>query len=109
MKKEPIKKIYEKYNQGLATIQDIAEYFNIPIDSTRLSDYQITKFDLNNLSIEIIDTRTCTTHTACYSKNSETLGFMAYVEEITFINVTSKNSIYMKEDKITILVKKFPF
>lgn len=94
MKKEPIKKIYEKYNQGLATIQDIAEYFNIPIDSTRLSDYQITKFDLNNLSIEIIDTRTCTTHTACYSKNSETLGFMAYVEEITFINVTSKNSIY---------------
>lgn len=94
MKKEPIKKIYEKYNQGLATIQDIALYFNIPTDSTRLSDYQITKLDLNNLSIEIIDTRTSTTHTACYSKNSETLGFMAYVEEITFINVTSKNSIY---------------
>ena len=94
MKKEPIEKIYEKYNQGLATIQDIAKYFNIPIDPNRLSDYQITKFDLDSLSIEIIDTRTCTTHTACYSKNSETLGFMAYVEEITFINVTSKNSIY---------------
>ena len=57
--KRKIKRIYKWYTKerldGEATIIDVANLFNIPVDKEREADYEVKSIDHNNLSIEIID------------------------------------------------------
>lgn len=96
--KSIILKKYENYideKDKTNALKAIADFFKLPIDISRKDDYLIKELNPSDLSIEIYDKKTNTTLTSNYSKDSEFLGMIAYVESISFINVTIKeNGIY---------------
>jgi len=75
--KRTIKRTYKQYTgertDGKATLTEVAKFFNIPIDETRLEDYVIRNIDFKELSIEIYDSKTITSYTANYTCNADLL------------------------------------
>lgn len=98
--KHELEKKYHQLSQNddasSKLLTDILRFFKIPVDETRISDYQITEINFKELSISVIDTKTGTTHTSNYSNDSEVLGIIAYEEVIKFINVCTYNSLCEK-------------
>ena len=77
--KKAIKRTYKRYTgertDGNASLKDVAKYFNIPIDESRLEDYCINKIDFNISSIEIIDKKTNTTYFSKYTSSADLLNY----------------------------------
>ena len=77
--KRVIKKTYERYTgestDKKATLLDVAKFFNIPIEESRIEDYVIKNFDEVTPSIEIVDKRNAITYTATYTGDAELLNF----------------------------------
>lgn len=91
--KRAIKRTYKRYigerTDEKATLTDVAKFFNIPIDESRLTDYQIIKIDFKEPSIEILDTQTDTTFTANYTSNADLLNCSG--GKVRFISLISTN------------------
>lgn len=77
--KREIKRTYKRYTgertDGKASLVDVANFFNIPIDESRLDDYVVKNFDYKTPSIEIFDTRNNVSHTAKYTNSVDLLRF----------------------------------
>jgi len=75
---------------------EILQVFNIPLDTTRLNDYRITKYELDknlrHLIIEIIDTKTHTVFEIINSTVSKITGRAFADEGDRFNTVTIKDS-----------------
>ncbi len=113
--KREIRKLFKKSlgnqtNSKLALI-DLGKYFNIPIDSTRIDDYQIKSFDYNIPFMEIEDKRDKTQYRSIYTGVAELLNYFGPEQ---FNNVTSispkkkeENLYYIGSDKPIISVMTF--
>ncbi len=69
--KRVIKRAYEQYKSertdGVTTIADLAKSFNIPIDESRLEDYEIKEINYDDeLSMELMDKRNNIVYRAKY-------------------------------------------
>lgn len=57
--KKAIKRTYKRYTgertDGKATILDVAKFFNIPVNESRMDDYVINNINYSTPSIEITD------------------------------------------------------
>ena len=75
--KRTIEITYERYigerTDAKATLMDLAEFFNIPIDETRITDFVIKSMDFKEPNIEIYDTKTNTSYSAHYTCNADLL------------------------------------
>lgn len=93
--KSKIKKTYKLYigerKYGNASLKDVASFFNITIDETRLEDYSIKSIDLENISIEIYDKKYDTLYQAKYTGNAELLNY--HSGDIRFNNLISINPL----------------
>ena len=71
--KRAIKRTYKHYtgerSDGEASIKDVAKFFNIPIDETRLDTYSINEIDFKIPSIELKDNLTNTIYKALYTSD----------------------------------------
>lgn len=92
--KRAIKRNYKWYTgereDGKATITDVANFFNIPIDDDRLLDYQITKINFKEPELQIVDTKTNTTYNANYTGDADLLNY--FCGGYKFISLISTNS-----------------
>ena len=59
---ETYKRYTEEITDHKASIKNVADYFNIPVDESRLEDYIINRIDFNTPSIELFDKKTKTTY-----------------------------------------------
>ena len=88
-----VKRTYKRYTgertDEKATLSDVAKFFNIPIDESRVEDYQVTKINFYSLEIEILDTKTNTTYNAHYTMNAEL--FNSYGGEVRYNSLVSTN------------------
>lgn len=108
---EEIKKIYKENTDEKVVLINLASLFKIPIDASRLDNYQIVKIDFETLSLEVLDTKTTTTFISSYSPYSEVLGWASPDNEnlLNYINVTSftpfceRESIYNVDEETPIL------
>lgn len=93
--KRKIKRTYKRYigerTDGTATLTDVAKFFNISIDETRIQDYVIKEIDYDKLSIELIDTKNDISYVASYTNKADMLD--CFGSEINFINLISVNPI----------------
>lgn len=111
--KRKIKMAYERYTgertDGKATLLDVAKFFNIPIDDSRIEDYVVKKIDYNNPSIEIIDEKNNTTYTAIYTGNADLLKCWSpkkWFNSVVSISPISKlESLYYIESANPIITK----
>lgn len=75
--KRKIKRTYKQYkgerDDGEATLIDVANFFNIPIDETRIEDYTIKNISFKEPCIEIYDAKTKTSYIANYTYNADLL------------------------------------
>lgn len=96
--KRAIKRSYKRYTgertDGKATLLDVAKFFNIPVDESRLDDYIIKKIDYNAPSIEVNDEKSDITYNATYTGNADLLNHSG---EMQFNKVTSVSSIRKEE------------
>ncbi len=94
-----IQKIYKQNNFERDILTNLANLFRIPIDISRLTDYQIGKIDMDELSLEVLDRKKETSTIATYSPYSEVLGFASPDNEnlLNFIKVTSTSPLYKRE------------
>ncbi len=88
--KSVIKRVYKQYTvertDGQSTLADVAKLFNIPIDKSRLADYEIRTINFNDkLSLDLVDRKTNTEFKAKYTYNYG-------LDRLSYINVTAKNS-----------------
>ena len=96
--KESIKRFYKQYTEERSeqkpTLADIAKLFNIPIDESRLADYEIKKINFNDhLSIELIDKKTGTEYKAEYIYNYD-LNILRYVVVSTTSPIKTSEIVY---------------
>lgn len=110
--KRAIKRTYKRYTgertDGKATLTDVAKFFNITIDESRLTDYQITKIDFKEPSIEILDTQTDTTFTATYTSDADLLNYSGAKEFNSVIStspIRKEESLYYIENETPIITK----
>ena len=111
--KRAIKRTYKRYigerQDGEASLKDVADFFNIPIDEKRIENYSINKIDYNVPSIELIDNLTNTTYTANYTYNAELLNYCG--GKVRFNSLTELSpmhkieSLYYIGDKYPIIEK----
>ncbi len=77
--KREIKRTYKRYMEETAdkkaTLLDLAKFFNIPVEESRIEDYVVKSFDEVTPFIEIVDERNATSYTATYTGNAELLNF----------------------------------
>lgn len=77
--KRAIKRTYKQYTRertdGEASIKDVADFFNIPIDEERIEDYYISAINISIPFIEINDTKTNTSYISEYTNDAELLNF----------------------------------
>ena len=77
--KRAIKRTYRRYTgerqDEKASLRDVADFFNIPIDESRLEDYTITKIDFSTPSIELLDNITYTTYISKYTDDAKLLNY----------------------------------
>lgn len=96
--KRAIKRTHKMYTgertDGKKTLKDVARYFNIFIDESRIDDYVLKGINYNNPSIEIIDNRNDITYNAIYTGKADLLN---YSDTIKFNKVTSISPIRKEE------------
>lgn len=96
--KRAIKRTYKRYTgertDGKATLLDVAKFFNIPIDKSRLEDYIVEKIDYTTPSIQIKDEKNGITFTAVYTCNADLLNFSGGMQ---FNSVISTSPIRKEE------------
>ncbi len=111
--KEKIKEIYESYRWGKVSIIDVARYFNLKLDESRLGDYKIELIDFDGTEsksyevpcIRILDTKNNTTTTAKYTSVADLLRLSTY--EINFLEVVTTGDGY-KVTSLYDLYKQYP-
>lgn len=110
--KKAIKRTYKRYTgertDGKATLLDVTNFFNIPIDETRLEDYVVKKIDYNTPSIEIIDKNNNISYTATYTGNADLLNFSGATKfnSVVLTSPVGKvETLYYIEDKSPIITK----
>lgn len=111
--KRAIKRTYKRYTgertDRKTKLTDVAKFFNIPIDESRLTDYQITKINFKEPSIEILDMQTDTTFTATYTSDADLLDYGD--REVIFNSLISTNpqrkleTLFYIGDEIPIITK----
>lgn len=96
--KRAIKRTYKRYTgertDGKATLLDVAKFFNIPIDKSRMEDYIVEKIDYTTPSIQIKDEKNDITFTAVYTCNADLLNFSGGMQ---FNSVISTSPIRKEE------------
>lgn len=106
--KRAIKRTYKQYTgerkDGQATIKDVADFFNIPIDSSRLEDYKVSDIKYDIPSIEIVDTKNNITNYATYISGFDITGFIQkppfkYIALYTTMHGARVERIYNLSDK----------
>lgn len=110
--KKTIKKAYKQYvnkkTDEQSTLADVAKLFNIPIDESRLSDYEIRTINFNEeLSMDLLDKKTNTEFKSKYTYSYKLNG-------LRYINVTATNSSKRSENIYYIgdndpIIKKITF
>lgn len=74
-----IKRTYKRYigerTDGKATLLDVAKFFNIPVDESRMGDYVINNINYSTPSIEITDGKNAISYHAAYTGNADLLNF----------------------------------
>ena len=111
--KRTIKRTYKRYTgertDGEASLKDVANYFNIPIDESRLEDYSINRIDFNVPSIELADKQTNTTYNSAYTYNADLLNYSdGQVRFNSLLSVTPTHkieSLYYIGDESPIIEK----
>ncbi len=77
--KRAIKRTYKRYigerTDGKATLLDVAKFFNIPVDESRIDDYVVKKIDYDTPSIEITDEKNVVSYTAAYTDDANLLNY----------------------------------
>lgn len=109
--KRAIKRTYKHYtgerSDGEASIKDVANFFNIPIDETRLDTYSINEIDFKIPSIELKDNLTNTIYKASYTSDAELLnssGGKVRFNSLTTLTPTHKHeSLYYIEEEYPII------
>ncbi len=97
--KKELKNTYEEYMEkksNRTTILDVANFFNIPIDTLRLNDYVINCINFSNPSIEITDKRNAILYKAIYTGDADLLH---YNGDFQFNSVISTSAM-RKEEKL---------
>ncbi len=78
-RKRAIKRTYKRYigerTDEKATILDVAKFFNIPIDESRIDDFVVNSIDCTTPSIEITDLKNSISYTATYTGNADLLNY----------------------------------
>ena len=96
--KTKIKKTYERYTSertdGKATISDVANFFNIPIDQSRMGDYIINNINYSTPAIEIIDQKNNVFYNAEYTGDANLLDYSGPVQ---FNSVISTSPLRKEE------------
>lgn len=96
--KRAIKRTYKRYTgertDGKVTLLDVAKFFNIPIDKSRMEDYIVEKIDYTTPSIQIKDEKNDITFTAVYTCNADLLNFSGGMQ---FNSVISTSPIRKEE------------
>lgn len=109
--KRAIKRTYKRYTgerqDEKSSLKDVADFFNIPIDDSRLEDYTITKIDFNTPSIELLDNKTYTTYISKYTDNAELLNYygggIRFNSLLTLTPTHKIDSLYYIGDKTPII------
>lgn len=95
--KRVIKRNYKRYtgerNDGEATLKDVTDLFNIPVDESRLDDYIIKNIDYKIPAIEVLDKETNTIYRSKYTCDADLLNYSA-PGSVKFISVQSFNNNY---------------
>ena len=77
--KEKLKETYKRYTGEItdqkASIKNVADYFNIPVDESRLEDYIINRIDFNTPSIKLSDKKNKTTYISEYTYDANLLNY----------------------------------
>lgn len=114
--KRAIKRAYKRYTgertDETATIKDVADYFNITLDESRLEDYEITNIDLKGPSIEIRDNIENITYFSEYTSYSRLMDMRH--SNGTYINSLTQGPDYEIErlfrlDEKTPVIEKLVF
>lgn len=96
--KRAIKRTYKRYigerTDGKATIADVADFFNIQLDESRLEDYSVKEIDYSIPYIQIIDEKTNNSYYAGYTRCADLLNYSGPTQ---FINVITKGPIRNEE------------
>lgn len=110
--KRAIKRSYKRYTgertDGKATLLDVAKFFNIPVDESRLDDYIIKKIDYNTPSIEIKDEKNDITYNATYIGNADLLndsGAMQFNKVISASPIRKEEVLYYIGNETPIINK----
>lgn len=102
--KRAIEMVYKKYTQKAnkkTSLMDLARFFNIPIDESRLEDYEIKSINYNdNITMELIDKRKNTLYDSEYYIFSKNQDDPIYIK-VTEINPSNRlvNLYYLGYDK----------
>ena len=100
--KRDIKRTYKRYTgertDTEATIYDVAEKFNIPVDKERLEDYSITAIDYKVPSIGIYDKKEGILYFGKYTDSAELLNYggcgLNFIRVIKIDNDSTLESLY---------------
>ena len=91
--KKDIKKTYRRYKglrfDGTATLQDVASFFDIPIDLGRESDYQIKEINYKIPAITIIDKKMKVRYRSEYTNDAYPIEYKDKMK--SFISVTKQS------------------
>ena len=87
-----IKRTYKRYTgertDGKANVLDVAKFFNIPVDETRMGDYVINNINYFTPSIEITDGKNAISYTATYTGNADLLNFSGAMQFNKVVSVS---------------------
>ena len=90
--KRAIKRTYKRYigerTDEKATLLDVAKFFNIPIDETRLKDYVVKEIDYKVPSIEIMDENNNISYIANYTGDLDLLNFSGPTQFNSIVSIS---------------------
>lgn len=106
--KRAIKRTYKRYigerTDEKATLLDVAKFFNIPIDESRLEDYVVKKIDYKVPSIEIMDENNNISYIANYTGDSNLLNFSGPTQFNSIVSISPTR----KEEKLYYIGSETP-
>lgn len=96
--KRAIKRTYKRYTgertDVKASLKDVTDFFNIPINEERIDDYVIKNIDYDTPNIEVLDTKENISYTATYTGDAHLLN---YFGPIQFNSVVSTSPVRKEE------------
>ena len=107
-----IKRTYKRYTgertDGKATVLDVAKFFNIPVDETRMGDYVINNINYSTPSIEVTDEKNAISYTATYTGNADLLNFsgaMQFNKAVSVSPLRKEETLYYIGSETPIITK----